>query len=301
MIEGPEPRVSVIVPSYDSDATIGACLESLQRQAYRDFEVIVVDSGPTRRCYELVRRGYPGVRAVRSERRLLPHAARNLGVELARGRLLVHTDPDVYAEPDWLTRMVAAHDALGAVISGAVGCHGDSWFDGAVHLSKYDSWLPGGRPRRVEIAATASLLCPRAAHDAVGGFREQWWIADTLFSWQLAERGYDIAFAAGAVVDHHHMITLPGLLRERFQRGREFARMRAGYRGWGAARRLAVLFATLLPIRLSKLVARVARHAYRAGLTARCVVGLPVIVGAQSAWLIGEAAAYVSWDGGDQE
>jgi GT2 family glycosyltransferase len=234
---------------------------------------------------------------VRSERRLLPHAARNLGAELARGELLVHADPDVYAKPDWLARMVAAHDLHGAVIAGAVGCHGSAWFDWAVHLSKYDSWLPGGRSGRAEIACTAGLLCPRVAHDAVGGFREQWWIGDTLFSWQVADLGYGIFLDADAVVDHHHVIGLSALLRERFHRGREFARLRVEYHGWTSARRLAVLGATVLPIRLPKLVARVVLHALRAGMAVRCLVGLPVIVAAQSSWLIGEATVYLAAGG----
>jgi GT2 family glycosyltransferase len=288
------PRVSVIIPAYDSDATIDGCLDALAAQEYRDFEIIVVDSSPSRRCHEAVRANYPEVRAVHSERRLLPHAARNEGAALARGELLVHTDPDVYAEPDWLTRLVAAHDENDALVAGGVGCHGDSWFDWAVHLAKYDSWLPGAKRSEVRIAPTANLLCPREIHGEIGGFHEQWWIADTLFSWHAVERGHTLLFSPDAVVQHHHLTSLRGLLRERYQRGRELGRLRILHDGWGTGRRLLMLIVTVLPLRLVKLVARVARNAWAAGAGARLVVGLPVVVAAEGAWLAGEARTYAA-------
>lgn len=288
------PRVSVIIPAYDSDATIEGCLSALARQEYRDFETIVVDSSPSRRCHDAVRANHQDVRAVHSERRLLPHAARNRGAEMARGELLVHTDPDVYAESDWLARLVAAHDEGNAIVTGGVGCFGDSWFDWAVHLAKYDSWLPGGPRSTVPVAPTANLLCPRVIHDEVGGFREQWWIADTLFSWHAAERGHELMFAPEAAVQHHHRTSLRGLLRERFLRGREFGRLRMAQHRWGIGKRLYMLLVTVLPLRLVKLMLRVSRNACAAGAWARLVTGFPVIVAAEAAWLGGEATEYAA-------
>jgi GT2 family glycosyltransferase len=291
---GRAPRVSVIIPAYDSDATIEGCLDALAAQDYRDFEVIVVDSSPSRRCHDAVRAKYPEVRAVHNERRLLPHAARNEGAELAHGELLVHTDPDVYAEHDWLARLVAAHDEGGALVAGGVGCYGEAGFDWAVHLAKYDSWLPGAKRCEVNIAPTANLLCPRGIHREIGGFRDRWWIADTLFSWHAVERGHTLLFAPDAVVQHHHLTSLRGLLRERFERGREFGRLRIEHDDWGTGKMLYMLTVTVLPLRLAKLVGRVTRNAFAAAVAVRLVVGLPVIVVAEAAWLAGEATTYAA-------
>ena len=288
------PRVSVIIPAYDSDATIEGCLGALAQQEYRDFEVIVVDSSPSRHCHDVVRTDHPWVRAVYSERRLLPHAARNRGADLARGEILVHTDPDVYSEPDWLARLVVAHDEGNVLVAGGMGCFGSSWFDGAVHLAKYDSWLAGSKRRRTRIAPTANLLCPRRVHREIGGFVEEWWIADTLFSWNAAERGYELLFEPDATVQHHHLTSLRGLMHERWSRGREFGDLRVSHHGWGPGKRLYMLAATVLPFRLMKLMARVTRHAVAAGWSTPLLVGFPIIIAAQTAWLAGEARAYAS-------
>ena len=102
-----------------------------------------------------------------------------------------------------------------------------------------------------------------------------------------------IWFEPSAVVSHHHRDTWPGLVRQMYQRGRLFGRMRATREGWGRLSVIGQLVITLLPLRLAKLVGRVARNAARAGLLAACLWTLPVIVSAQAAWLAGEATAYL--------
>ncbi|HSL82774.1 MAG TPA: glycosyltransferase family A protein, partial [Thermoanaerobaculia bacterium] len=123
---GPAPsglRVSVVIPAYLSHATIAGCLAALRLQDYRSFEVVVVDSSPDERTAREVR-AFPEVRLVRSPLRLLPHAARNAGVAESRGELLVFTDPDVYARPEWLRDLVAAYGAAGQPVVGSISCHG---------------------------------------------------------------------------------------------------------------------------------------------------------------------------------
>ena len=107
------PDVSVVVAVYLSETTLDGFLDALARQTFRDFETILVDSGPTEACARIVAHRDEPLVYVRSAGRLFPQAARNVGAERSRGRLLVFTDPDVYAAPDWLERLVAAHDETG--------------------------------------------------------------------------------------------------------------------------------------------------------------------------------------------
>jgi glycosyltransferase involved in cell wall biosynthesis len=108
MTEQP-PRVSIIIPAYNSSATLAKCLEGLERQIYPSYEIVLVDSSADERA-RAITAGYGSARYFRSARRLLPHAARNLGVTHALGELLVFTDPDLYHRSDWLERLVAAYD-----------------------------------------------------------------------------------------------------------------------------------------------------------------------------------------------
>ena len=155
------PLVSVIVPAYNSFGTIPGFLCALRRQTFTDFETIIVNSSPETQTGKLVAEGLPEAHFEQSPVRLLPHAARNRGVELAKGSLLVFTDPDCVAESGWLRALVEANQRGHRVVVGSMGLIGTSAFERAVHLCKFSSWLPGLPEGRAIIAPTA--IPPSAA------------------------------------------------------------------------------------------------------------------------------------------
>src|ERR1700730_14194327 len=110
---------SVIIPSYESQGTVAATLQSLRDQLFRDFETILVDSGPNDEVARIAA-GFPEVRYHRVQSRLLPHQARNVGAKLARNEILVFTDPDVVAAPDWLEKLIGNYRTAAGPIVGAI-------------------------------------------------------------------------------------------------------------------------------------------------------------------------------------
>jgi GT2 family glycosyltransferase len=282
-------RVSVILPAYRSQETAAACLTALREQTFRDYEAIVVDSSPDDETATVVA-AYPEVRLARPGERLLPHAARNLGVAETSGPLLVFSDPDAYPRRDWLAHLVTAHERTAAVVVGAVACYGRRWRDRGAHLTKYDMWLPGQPPGAVALGPTVNLLCPRAAFERVGGFPGEWMIGDAVFSWRLTRSGYRLHFAPDAVVEHHHLTSARELARERFARGRELARLRRSEGHWSSRPGLRPAAVAALPLRFLKLMARSARHALRAGALADLAVGWPLTALGHAAWLAGEGS-----------
>lgn len=113
---GAVPRVSVIVPIYDVEPYVEACLLSLQAQTLTDLEVVMVDDGSHDRgpdiageFVELDRR----FRLIRQANGGLGHA-RNVGVAHSRGELLAFLDSDDLVPPDAYARLLAALDATGS-------------------------------------------------------------------------------------------------------------------------------------------------------------------------------------------
>src|ERR1017187_3657389 len=179
---------SVVIPSYESQATARATLESLRRQTFRDFETILIDSGPSDEVARIAAE-FPEVHYHRSEQQLLPHAARNLGTKLARSDVIVFTDPDVVAAPDWLEKLMATYRRMSAPVAGAVASLRKDWLDTGIHLAKFDLWLPGGKPRTVPVAASVNFLCSRQLLQRAGGFDGREMIGDTVLSWDLIRLG----------------------------------------------------------------------------------------------------------------
>jgi GT2 family glycosyltransferase len=284
---GPAYRLSIIIPAYVSEGTIARCLEGFLAQGV-PAEIIVVDSGPEGRSASIAA-GVPGVTVMASEKRLLPHAARNVGARVSHGELLLFTDPDIYPEPGSVATLLAAQEAHGGAIAPVLASHGQRYFERALHLAKFDLWLPGGGPRTLEIAPTCGLLCTRAAWDAVGGFREDLMLGDTLFSWALREQGIPIHLEPRAVFRHDHTGTWRRLLAERFSRGRELGGIRrASARGW--SERAWHVLVTLILLRPARVTWRSVHNAWTAGLRRDAVATLPIVASGHLAWFAGELA-----------
>ena len=284
------PRVSVVIGAYLAAETIGRCLEALRAQTYRDFEVVVVDSSPDEETARIVS-GFPEVRFERSATRLYCHEARNRGVTLSRGELLVCLDADVYARPDWLETLVAAYDRTSQVIVGALACHGRDLRQRAIHLCKFSKFLPAGPVRALDIGPTANLLVARADFEEVGGMRGEHYLADVELSRSLQTLGRTLTFVGTAVGEHHHTQSIRRFLSERYVRGKVFGRMRSG---WLRRRRDIALYlaVSVLPIRLIKIAGHVFVHCLRAGELGTLLLTWPLVMAGHAASLAGEAVAY---------
>src|SRR5512139_3828680 len=96
--------VSIIIPNLHSPV-IGETLTSLERQTYQGaFEVIVV--GQDR--YGLVKER-EGVKHIVTPEPASPAKARNIGIQAAKGDILVFIDADCVAASDWLSCLLAPY------------------------------------------------------------------------------------------------------------------------------------------------------------------------------------------------
>lgn len=283
------PRVSVIIPAYYSHETIEACLEALRAQTFPDFETIVVNSSPDEQTSQIVTAHFPEVVFAQAPTRLLPHAARNRGAGLARGNLLVFTDPDCSARLDWLARLVEAH-ADHPVVGGSMELRTGRWLERGVHLCKF-FWLLSSLaagPRAIICTANASYS--RAVWDVVGPFDEQLFTADALLSWRAAARGFHPWFEPRAIVEHRHDGTLWHYWREFFFRGQEFAGARAEFENWSRWR--AAVYLVSLPGLILLVLIRAGRNAFKSGWGLHFVLTLPVQFVCKLAWSLGEARTH---------
>lgn len=96
------PKVSVIVPVYNSEQELRDCLGSLVEQTEKDIEIIVIDDASTDNSPEIeaeYQKKYPNVKVYRNERNLGQSETRNRGIELAEGDYIAFLDSDDYVNP----------------------------------------------------------------------------------------------------------------------------------------------------------------------------------------------------------
>lgn len=109
----PMPRVSVIVPVYNSELYLNQCVDSILAQTYSDYEVLLIDDGSTdqssRVCDEYASMD-SRVRTIHTANMGVSHA-RNVGIELACGEFIAFVDSDDYISSDLLLSLVQKMDA----------------------------------------------------------------------------------------------------------------------------------------------------------------------------------------------
>lgn len=285
------PAVSVIVAAYNSAEFLPRCLQSLAAQTFRDFETIVVNSSPETRTADVIA-NFPEVRFYQSPERLFPHAARNVGVTMAHGSVLAFTDADCQADPNWLAVLLATHSKGHEIIAGAIDSKATAWISRAIYLLKYSPYLRGKPAGPISPAATGSLLVSRNVWNVAGPFEGSLFCGDALFSWKAREAGFPPWFEPKAIVIDQDESYRSGFLSERFRRGREFGKIRAGFENWGAVQRAMRFLAS--PLALLSALYAIAKECHSGKMFCVFAAAFPFLLIAQTAWCLGESLGYAT-------
>ncbi len=237
----PWPRISVVVCTYNGARTIRDCFESLERLAYPDYEVIVVDDGSTDATAAIARQYH--CRLIQTENRGLA-SARNTGLKEASGEIVAYIDDDAYPDPHWLTYLAAtflttSHAAVGGPNLAPPG-------DGPI--AECVARAPGGpvhvllSDRQAEHIPGCNMAFRKARLEAIGGFDPQFRTAgdDVDVCWCLQERGWTLGFSAAAMVWHHRRNSVRTYWKQQIGYGRAEAMLERKwpkkYNGSGHAR-----------------------------------------------------------------
>lgn len=199
-------KLSVIIPCYNSSDTIGDQLEALAEQDYQgDWEVIFSDNGSTDRSIEIVekyRNRLPGLRIVDSSDKKGAGHARNMGAKAATGEVFLFCDADDVVGAGWLRAMdraLAQHDFVAGAFEGKKLNPGPESRNRPVpqtrSLQEYDY------PTFLPHAGGGNLGVHRHVHERVGGFDESMpRLQDTDYCWRVQLAGFELHFAADAVL-----------------------------------------------------------------------------------------------------
>lgn len=235
-------RASVIVPVYDGEATLAACLRSVRSQTLSAaaYELIVVDDGSRDRSAALAARA--GAHVI-CQPNAGAAAARNAGLRAARAPWVAFIDADAVASRRWLELLLAAAESPATPPVGCVAgkTHGLASSSPAARFVDLSGGLDAGRHLahpRYPFAPSANVLYRRDALVAVGGYDERYRSYEACDLHQrLAALGCTVRFEPRAVAFHHHRATWRAFWRQQVSYGAglaQFMRHRVDEIGWSA-------------------------------------------------------------------
>ncbi len=218
LMDAAPPFFSVIIPNYNGQRHLPTVLDAMQRQTFRDFEVILADDASSDDSVALVERNYPGVRLLVNRRNLGFVRTCNAAADAALGRILVLLNNDTEPEATWLeelARVFVAHPRAASVASklllfdqrDVLHSAGDLLGKDGIPINR-GVWQKdvGQFDQDVQVfsACGGAAAYRREVWQALGGFDEDFWmyLEDVDFGFRARLLGFETVFAPRARVYH---------------------------------------------------------------------------------------------------
>lgn len=238
------PHLSVVIPTHNRKAILKRCLEALATQTLppAEFEVIVVDDGSTDGTPAALaewERSLPYTLRPLAQPNEGPAAARNYGLEAARGTWTLFLGDDILATPVLLAEHLAWHTSDPAE---ALAVLGFVTWDPALRITPLMRWLEAtgiqfayhtmqhGEPVPPATLYSCNVSFSSDYLRGHGGFDESFRRAaweDSELQYRLDKHGLCTRYNSAAVAYHHHPTGLVSFTRRSFVAGYEFGRARA--------------------------------------------------------------------------
>jgi glycosyltransferase involved in cell wall biosynthesis len=205
------PAVSQLVTAYNHERFVEQCLDSIARQTFDDFELVIVDDCSTDRTVERIKawlRNCPiNARLVVNERHLGICATRNVALQHCHGEFLSSISADDYYEPDKIERQYRFWEELDRSVAAV--------FSNMRHVDERGREIgfgyPSGYPpfegrifdRLIEhnFVKAPTVMSRRTALEEVGGYDESLFYEDFDMWLKLADR-YEFRFVPGLLVNY---------------------------------------------------------------------------------------------------
>ncbi len=206
----------MIIVAYNAGVHLQRCVDALKAQTFADWQAVIWDNGSTDKAVKEL--------TVDDRFRVISHpenlgfaAANNRAAALSSSPFIVTLNPDAFAEPEWLERLVGAARVYGADAVASLQLHepDPNVLDGAGDCMSIAgiAWR-GGYSHRVTSAPTepmeifspcaAAALYRRSTFEALGGFEERFfcYYEDVDLGFRLRLSGGRSILEPGAVVRH---------------------------------------------------------------------------------------------------
>ena len=217
------PRFSVIVPVYNRIDEVHDLMQSLSRQTFTDFEVIIVEDGSTQPCKQVVEQ-YASTMQARyffksNEGRSI---ARNYGIERAQGDYFVFFDSDCVIPETYFETLSKSLDENYVDCFGGPDAAHDSFSltQKAINFSMTAFLTTGGiRGGKVQlekfVPRSFNMGYSRKVWQQVGGFREMF-SEDIDMSTRIRQAGFSIRLIREAFVYHKRRVDFSKFARQTY-------------------------------------------------------------------------------------
>ncbi|MCB4792836.1 MAG: PqqD family peptide modification chaperone [Elusimicrobia bacterium] len=207
------PKVSIIIPVYNEEASLPMCLDSLMDINYPKecLEIIVIDNNSTDSSSSIIK-SYPVIYVFKEKK---GHSfARNKGLKIATGEIIAFTDADCVVDKNWVISFVNEFKMCSAACCGGKSLPlkknnwlSDNFYDFKRKYNESKSFKNSSIENYFDepLFPTCNLACQKEVLDKIGYFDENILAnEDTDLVWRINLSGYQLKYVDSALVYHFH-------------------------------------------------------------------------------------------------
>ncbi|OGW38906.1 MAG: hypothetical protein A2Y97_06990 [Nitrospirae bacterium RBG_13_39_12] len=225
--ENETPFVSIIIPMYNEEKTVGECIEAILNQSYQSdrYEIIVVSDGCNDSSEEIVRNIVKSankfdIKMIRQENQGAA-AARNFGAKSSRGTIVLFIDADCIADFRWIEEMIKPLSKNNVVgVQGAYKTKQKEIIAKLAQIEFEERFRKLQQTEYVDFVGSFSAAYKREVFEKFNGFNTKFVMnEDVDLAYRISSDGYNLHFNPDAVVHHLHPESLSKYIRIKFWRG----------------------------------------------------------------------------------
>jgi len=214
-----EPLVSIVIPCFNRSDYLKLCIDSILKQDYSNYEIIVVDDNSSEDIRSFLLQHYKGkasIKYLKNKRNMFPSFAKNEGALLSKGKYIQFVDSDTEffrkSSISFSVNFLEQHKDF-AVIGGEAGFdeYGNQISVHGVKFRIYNSFtldirdhLFGNGFKEVDVVDTSNMMIGRDILFQVGGFDPGYKYPheDSDLCYRLRKHGYKIGIAFESAIIH---------------------------------------------------------------------------------------------------
>lgn len=206
--------ISVIIPTYNRGEYLKKALQSLQRQSFKDFEIIVADDGSSDDTGKIVKEF--DARYFKEDHQGVSHA-RNLGAKNSCGEILAFFDDDALADRDWLENISKIMVREDIITGRAEPLKKNIWQYFAPH------YYQGETPRESQILLEGNCAMRKKVFQDLNGFDENLDYGHEGEEFLSRAEKYRIMYYPNVIIFHDYAFGLINYFQKQFKFGEKAA------------------------------------------------------------------------------
>ena len=210
-------KITIVIPNYNGMKFIKGCLDSLENQSFKNFELIIVDNATQDGSNEFIVKNYPDVRFIALEQNYGFSRAVNEGMRACDSDYVVLLNNDTEVEPEWLSNLgrCISNDAnVFSCSSKMIQYHDRTKIDDAGDEYNILGWAykrGDGRSKEeyninsgIFSSCAGAAIYRRSVFDEIGYFDENFfaYMEDVDISYRAKIHGYRNVYCSDAIVYH---------------------------------------------------------------------------------------------------